>query len=154
MKSFSFSHLPQITTQRDLIIEKQLSRRIMKYTIWLSLLCAQLQFFIIQGWRTFSQCTLVQMYFSILFRFLWAFRRYANQLFRFKFEHFMAFWKIKFSTKKSKFLNCWIFITLKNVRVPKSNFLLRIKVGMKKGGGLWSQNCFYLGTLTFLAYAW
>ena len=31
----------------------------------------------------------------------------------------------------------------------KSVFMLRIKGGMKKGGGLRSQNCFYLGTLTF-----
>ena len=33
----------------------------------------------------------------------------------------------------------------------KSVFMLRIKGGMKKGGGLRSQNCFYLGTLTFFA---
>ena len=31
--------------------------------------------------------------------------------------------------------------------------MLRIKGGMKKGWGLRSQNCFNLGTLTFLAYA-
>ena len=36
----------------------------------------------------------------------------------------------------------------------KSVFMLQIKGGMKNGGELRLQNCFYLGTLKFLAYAW
>jgi hypothetical protein len=35
----------------------------------------------------------------------------------------------------------------------KSVFMLQIKGGMKNRGGLRSQNCFYLGTLTFFANA-
>ena len=60
----------------------------------------------------FLFCT--SLYFALVFRFLWGFWRYANQLFRFIFDNFMAFWKIRFS-KKIKILCCWfleIFLTI------------------------------------------
>ena len=56
--------------------------------------------------------------------------------------------------KLSPKFNCFIKHMPKMSGYPnKSVFMLQIKKGMKKGGGLRSQNCFFLGTLTFLAYS-
>ena len=49
-------------------------------------------------------------YFAIFIRFFCGVWGYANQLFRLNFDHFTAFWKIKFSKNiKSKFLGCRFF---------------------------------------------
>ena len=44
-------------------------------------------------------------YFAIVFRYLWGFCWYVNHIFWLKFDHFMAFWKMKFSKKYKK--NSW-----------------------------------------------
>ena len=40
-----------------------------------------------------------------------------------------------------------------HVEYKEPHYMLRIKGGMKKGGGLGSENCFFWGTQISLAYA-